>query len=224
MLGGIVLIGAIAYAWVVSPTKAPSDFPPPAAPVEEEEETERPEGLARYEIASGSTVTFELNEILRGEPTNVVGVSDAVSGGLLFTPDDVSATRFDTLYVNARTFVTDTEQRNNAIRRLILKTEDDANEFIVLRDIRVEAAPEEPVVPGQPFTFTMAGPLTISGVTHDTGFDVTAVLTDDGTLEGTATTTLFYEEFGLFIPDFPFLANVEKELDVRIDFVAAPQS
>jgi len=50
---------------------------------------------------------------------------------------------------------------------------------------------------------------------------VTLARPSETKLTGTAKATIFYEDFGVHVPDFPFLANVEKSLDLSIVFTAA---
>jgi hypothetical protein len=51
-------------------------------------------------------------------------------------------------------------------------------------------------------------------------FDVTAALESDSRLTGTAETTVAYADFGVSIPNVPFVASVDDNVVLRLDFTA----
>jgi polyisoprenoid-binding protein YceI len=63
--------------------------------------------------------------------------------------------------------------------------------------------------------------LTIRDVTRDVTFDVTVTPTAETRLEGTATTTIRYADYGITIPQVRQVASVAEEVRLEIDFVAA---
>jgi polyisoprenoid-binding protein YceI len=77
------------------------------------------------------------------------------------------------------------------------------------------------VVVGQPFTFQMSGDLTIRGTTRPATFDVTVTPGADGTLSGSATTTIQYSDWGINIPSVPFVAGVGNQVTLQLSFDAA---
>jgi polyisoprenoid-binding protein YceI len=78
--------------------------------------------------------------------------------------------------------------------------------------------------PGQPFTFQIAGDLTIRNITQPVVFDVTAQGESLTRITGTATTTIKRGDYNLTIPSVPNVANVGEEVTLEIDFVAEAAS
>jgi polyisoprenoid-binding protein YceI len=209
----VSLLGATGiYFYTVSPTKAPSAMT--------NDSVDAPENATVYKIdPSRSKATFTLNELLRGEPKVVIGTTSDVSGQVAVDRDDVDGAKLGTIRINARTFVTDSEQRNNAIRRMVLKTDDEANEFIEFTAKRLERLPSR-VDNGKDFSFAAVGDLKISGVTKEVTFEGKARFTSDTDLTGAVETMVHYPDFGVTVPNLPFLANVDQDVKLRLDFVA----
>jgi polyisoprenoid-binding protein YceI len=175
-----------------------------------------------YEILqSESEARFKIDEVLRGNPKTVVGVTDQVAGEILFNPDDPSSTQIGTILVNARTLATDDDRRNRAIGNQILDT--GAYEFISFSPTEIIGLPDEVSV-GDNVSFQIKGDLTIRDVTNEVTFDATVTVVSEDRLVGTATATVLKEDYGLTIPNVPFVANVGEEVVLEIDFVAAPVS
>ena len=173
--------------------------------------------LALFEISQAdSEVSFSIYEELGGQPKTVVGVTDQVAGQIAINLDDLSQSQVGVVQVNARTFVTDSDRRNNAIRNFILNT--DQYEFITFTPTEVISLSGS-AEPGQPVTFKVAGDLTIRNVTQPVVFEVT-VQGDTTTLTGTATTVIDRNDYNLTIPSVPNVANVGTEVTLEINFVA----
>lgn len=169
----------------------------------------------------GSTASFEINEVLRGEPTTVVGTTNQVAGQVVVDPGDLGQSQFSEIVINARTFVTDSNQRNRAIRGpVILDSGSDANEFITFTPTSLEGLDGAAATVGETYEFTVTGDLTIKGVTNPVSFDVTVAMVDETTLEGTATAQILRTDFGIGIPSVPFVADVTDEVTLDLEFVA----
>lgn len=162
-------------------------------------------------VPSESSVSYTIDEVLRDVPTRVVGVTTAVAGEVALTPNKAEPLRIGDIAINARTFKTDSERRDGAVARLILKSDLPENEFIFFKDIQVQELATMPVA-GTPFSFKAQGNLTISGVTLPAVFAVQALITPEGALQATATTTVKRSAFKLVVPDLPFLADVQDEV------------
>lgn len=174
----------------------------------------------KYHImAEQSKASFSLEEDLRGEHITVTGVTNQVSGAFKADRTNLAAIQIDPIRINARTFVTDNESRNNAIRRMILKTENDANEYIEFTPKSVTEIPAAAEV-GQTFPFKAMGDLKVSGVTKEVTFTGTAKFVSDTQLSGMAETKVHYPDFGVTVPNLPFLANVDQDTTLKIEFVA----
>jgi polyisoprenoid-binding protein YceI len=176
---------------------------------------------ATFVIDSSQTfVTFEIDELLQGSPNRVVGTTDQVVGQIAMDMSDLSTAQFSEIVVNARTFKTDSERRDRAIRGpIILNTASDQFELInfVVESVSGLSGAAEP---GDVMSFSLTGSLTIKGVTSQATFDVEAKLVDESTIDGFATTTVLRSDFGIGIPGVPGVADVSDEVVLSISFVA----
>jgi len=167
-----------------------------------------------------STVSFEIDEELRGEPNHVVGETDQVAGQFQVDLDDLSTVQFSQIVVNARTFRTDSERRDRTIRGpVILNSASDENEFVTF-DVTSVEGPEGPASPGDTVQFEITGDLLIRDTTNSVTFDAEATFVDETRVEGSATAKVQRSEFGIGIPSIPGIANVTDEVLLNIDFVA----
>lgn len=168
-----------------------------------------------------STARFEIDEVLNGNPTHVVGTTDQVVGQIRVDPGDLSRVEFSDIIVNARTLETDSERRNRAMRGpVILDSGSDENELITLRVTSVEGLAGAGQV-GETHEFELTGDLTIKGVTQPVTFDSSVTWSDDTTLEGSATATVTRDMFEIGIPSVPGVADVTNEVLIAIEFVAS---
>ena len=143
-----------------------------------------------------------------------------MAGQLAVGAKDLSQTQVGVIQVNARTFVTDNDRRNGAIRNFILNT--DQYEFITFTPTSITGL-SGATQSGQSFTFQMSGDLTIRNVTQSVTFNVTAQGVSASQITGTATATVNRSDFSLTIPSVPNVANVGEEVTLQIDFVADAQ-
>jgi polyisoprenoid-binding protein YceI len=66
----------------------------------------------------------------------------------------------------------------------------------------------------------VTGNLTITGITNQVTFDVTATAVSESEIQGTASTVVLRPDYSLSIPSLPHVANVEEEVEIEIEFVA----
>lgn len=168
-------------------------------------------------IPAESQVSFSIYEELAGQPKTVIGTSSEVAGQIALNLGDLSQTQVGVIQVNARTFVTDSDRRNQAIRNFILNT--NQYELITFTPTAVTGL-SGAAQAGQAFTFQIAGDLTIRDVTQSVVFEVTAIGESATRLTGTATTVVQRSAFNLSIPSVPNVANVGEEVTLQINFVA----
>jgi polyisoprenoid-binding protein YceI len=188
------------------PTAATDEEPAPASE------------LIIYEIdSSASQVLFELDDDLRGVRTTVVGSTDQIAAQLAVNYGDLSTVQVGEIRINARTLATENNMRNRAISNQILVT--GAYEFITFVPTAVNDLPTNVNI-GDTVTFTIVGDLTITDVTQEATFEVTATAVSATQISGTASTTVTRGDYNLIIPSVPSVANVEDEVDLHIDFVA----
>ncbi|MBA3534779.1 MAG: YceI family protein, partial [Ardenticatenales bacterium] len=165
----------------------------------------------------GSEVSYIIDEVLRGSPTTVIGTSNQVAGQIAVNPADPGSTQVGVIQINARTFATDQDRRDNAVRNFILNT--DQFEFITFTPTSLVGLPESAAV-GESYAFQIVGDLTIRDTTREVTWDVTVTPVGEGRLEGSATTSINRADWGLTIPNVPFVANVSEAIQLEIDFVA----
>ncbi len=213
------------------PTVAPAATEPAADPTATpaEEATAAPAATATtapapaaepaiFEIVQAeSEARFIIDEVLRGSPVTVVGVTNQVAGQIAIDPTNPAATQLGEVRVNARTLATDNDFRNRAIKNQILDT--NTYEYVSFQPTELVGLPETATV-GQPFTFQVVGDLTIRDVTQQVTFDVTVTPVSESRIEGLATTTFPYRDFGLAIPDAPSVDTVADGVTLELAFVA----
>ncbi len=211
---------------VIEPTAMPEPAAEPtAAPAEELTATAEP---AAEPAAAAAPVLFEIvqaesearfliDEVLRGAPVRVVGVTDQVAAQIAIDPANPAATQLGQIVVNARTLATDNEFRNRAIRNQILDT--NSYEFVTFQPTELLGLPDAVTV-GQPFSFQVVGDLTVKDVTQPVTFDVTVTPVSETRIEGLATTTFPYRDFGVRIPEVPSVDLVADDVTLELAFVA----
>jgi polyisoprenoid-binding protein YceI len=224
----VVIVGGAAW-WFDQGTEAPTEgvTAPPVATTSpgttgpSASETTAPPGttaadaVVTYTLAEGTTASFTIDEVLRGTPTTVVGLSTIVLGEILYGAADPSSLQIGTILVNARDLKTDSSNRNRAIRGPILDA--DSFEFIEFTPTSIEG------FDGSGSPFRVAGDLTIRDVTSPVTFDVTATLVDDE-VRGTAKAVVDRTVWGLNIPNAPGVADVSEAVTLTLEFVAVPTS
>jgi len=222
---------AAASAVEVEPTPMPT-LEPTIAPTEEASEpTEDP---AADEAASGdvperalyritdeeSEARFLIDEILLGEEIVVVGITDDVAGDVIVNFADPAASQLGQISVSARTLKTDQEFRDQSIRGQILESSKDEFEFIDFVPTSLLSLASEPVSMGETVSFEIVGDLTIKGATLEETFQVDVTVVDEDRIEGFATTTVLYADYGITIQQPPSVAGIGEVVTLEIDFVA----
>jgi polyisoprenoid-binding protein YceI len=221
MMVGVVLLAAVVVAaiggYMVFKPPAQASGPITAAPVA---------GSARaattatpvYAIdPNASKARFVVDEILRGAPKTVVGETNQVAGQITADLDDLDTAKVGTIMINARTLTTDADGRNRMLQNQILQT--DQHEYITFTPKQLIGIPDSAAV-GQQITFQMVGDLTIRGMTRETTFDVVMTPTTDEQLQGTASTSIRYADWGVSIPQVPSVAGVGEQVALQLEFVA----
>jgi len=171
-----------------------------------------------YDLLPESTeARFLIGEILRGDPTTVVGATNQVSGQIALNPDDLSTAAVGPIRVDARTLLTDDGFRNRAIAARILLS--GVFQYSTFTPTAINGLPDAAEI-GEPVQFQIEGDLTITEYTKPVVFDVTAVLVSDSRIEGQAAATIQRSDFDLFVPSATGVAGVEEDVVLEIDFAA----
>ena len=215
------VLSAIEEAVNATPLPTSTPLPPTATfiptPVISTTIIER--GLFRIS-ADDSEVRFIINEILAGIPNTVVGTTREVGGDIIVNFQNPSLSQIGQIAINARTFKTDTEFRDQSIRGQILQSSTDEYEFIIFEPTQLTSLMTEPVQPGDTVEFQVIGDLTIVDVTRTVTFDTTVTLISETQIEGLARTEVLYADFGLVINPPPTVAGVEDTVILELEFVA----
>ncbi len=173
-----------------------------------------------FEITSdGTEARFVIEEVLLGSKKIVTGTTSDVTGGILVTPSDPSATEFEPITINARDLTTDSSRRNRAIQRQILLTARDEYQYITFEPTAIEGLPDTISV-GDSLEFSLTGNLTILDTTRVETFLVELEVISEAELQGLASLTVLHADFGLTIPNVPIVASVEDEVRLELEFTA----
>ncbi len=239
----ILLIAALA-AYILRPTVAPSgeiaavpieissditsEIDLPTSTVEVTSVAELAEELENdiagpiiFEIQqSSSQASFTIDEILRGVNTTVVGVTNQVAAQILLDFIDPKASQIGLLQINARTLLTNSENRNRAIRNQILDVED--YEFISFEAVKLIGLPESIEI-GESYDIEIVGNLSIRHITNEVTFVATINIESMVQISGEASTTIQRGDYELIIPRVPSVAGVSEAVILEINFVAIAQ-
>jgi polyisoprenoid-binding protein YceI len=190
-----------------------------AEPDQPADEIVVPEGAMVFQLVEGETeARFIINEVLRGEPTTVIGTTKAASGEIFINLDDLSATEVGMISVEAGTLRTDNNFRNGAIQDFILQT--GKYPKITFSPTLIEGIPADVAV-GDSFIFEMTGELTIREITQQVTFTIDVTAESETAVRGSASATVLRQDFDLTIPSVPQVASVEPEVVLELDFLAA---
>lgn len=195
---------------------------PTATPLSDDNTTspEAISGRTLYRIDSAaSRVTFTLTEVLLGNPKTVIGGTNEVAGDVIIDFDNTGQSQIGMIRINARTFLTDDENRNRALRAEILQSSRDEFEFIEFVPTALNNLPETIAI-GETYPIEIVGDLTILNTSNSITFTGDVTLTDASTLSGTATVEVAYADWGISIPDAIGVSNVSDTATLMIEFVA----
>ncbi len=208
---GIIAIGTIWYTFL-RPQENQNE-PPPTIPIAQVSDE-----ATIYTLVPGeSGVRFTLDELLRGAPKTVIGVTRLVSGQIALDFSDLAVTQVGVIQINARSFYTDDAFRDEALHTFIIDSQ--AFPLLTFAPTKLERLPEQ-IENGETAVFTLTGDLTIRDITQEVMFEVTAVPISPTRLEGHATATINRTDFDLSIPEVAKVANVDETVLVEIEFVA----
>jgi polyisoprenoid-binding protein YceI len=187
--------------------------------VQPAEAIEAPEDATVFQLVEGETeARFIINEVLRGEPTTVIGRTDAVSGEIFINLVTPAASEVGLVSVEAGTLKTDNNFRNGAIRDFILQTGEYPQ--ITFSPISIVGIPSNVAV-GDAFTFELTGDLTIRDITQPVTFVVDVTAESESIIRGSASATVLRQDYDLTIPSVPQVASVEPQVILELEFAAS---
>ncbi len=167
-----------------------------------------------------SQARFLIDEVLRGNPVTVEGITSLISGELTVDAANPAASTIGTITIDANDLATPEGMRNRAIRNFILQT--GSYQHITFQPTGVEGLPASVQV-GDSFSFTVMGDLQIRDVVNPAVFTVEVTADSAAQISGVATSTIARADYGLTIPDVPFVADVGDEVSLELQFTAVAQ-
>jgi polyisoprenoid-binding protein YceI len=186
--------------------------------------TEAAATALRFQIVpEGTEARFLIDEVLMGQDKTVVGVTSLVSGEIMVDPANPSAAQVGEIRVDAGGLSTDDNRRNGRIRNDILRAGQAEYQYIVFQPTAISGMAERVTV-GEPFTFQLAGDLTILGVAVPVTFDMTVTPVSESELTGSGSATIRWADFGINIPSVPIVTGVSDDVRLEIDFTAQAAS
>ncbi len=170
-------------------------------------------------VQTSSEASFTIDEVLLGRPNTVVGRTDQVAGQILVDTQDPTQSKVGEIRVDLSALTTNNGLRNRTLWDNILQTTQPADQFATFRPTQISGLPSSVTI-GQPFSFQIAGTLTIHAVTRKETFQVRVTLASPTLLEGTAQTTVSYVDFDISVPRPPMVASVSDNVVLALSFTA----
>jgi polyisoprenoid-binding protein YceI len=170
-------------------------------------------------VPAESKATYEINEKLQGKPVHVVGTTQAISGTAQVDVTAPVKVQIGEIKLDATTFKTDIAKRDENVSELVLKSTKPEFKYITFVPTMISGVPAN-VEKGKDFPVTIVGDMTILGVKKSVAFTGTMNIGSDNSLTVKAKTKLTYGDFGVTIPNFSFLSDIDKTVDLSVELVA----
>ncbi|MFA7285900.1 MAG: YceI family protein [Candidatus Paceibacterota bacterium] len=219
IVGGVLVLLLVAGGIYYSSTQKVAEVPVVENDVANNtlttEENTNPNQKNLTVVGAESKATYKINEDLRGVPTLVTGNTNAITGFITInkTNNKILTGKIE---IDANSFATDIPARDENVKKLVLESDKQGNASITFVPVNIQGD----LVVGSTSDVKISGNITIKGVTKSIILEGTALLSADNTLALSVKTVLTYADFGVTIPDFPFLANIDKTVDLSVDVVA----
>ena len=143
-----------------------------------------------------------------------VGSTTTIQGAFLFDAEG-NPIPCSTIYVDVRTFVSDSSRRDNFLRGNTLQSDQYPLAELVVTEIQDFTMPAD----GEETTFTLVGNFTLHGVTKAMAWEATASR-DGDTLTGSAKTEFDMADFDIEKPIVGSVLSIEDVIQLEIDLVA----
>lgn len=169
----------------------------------------------RYVVAAtGNEVRYRVREQLVGFdlPNDAIGKSSRITGGITLDDSGRVVREASRFMVDAATFVSDRDRRDNYVRGRLLTAEQHPTIELVPTALRGLAMP-----PSGSATFQLVGDLTVRGVTRPTTWSVTAQFKGE-TVTGSASTRFAFTDFAMEKPRVRSVLSVADTIALEYDF------
>lgn len=180
-------------------------------------------GRIRLVVAGeGNEARYRVREQLASIdfPSDAVGKTSNVQGGIVLEADGRVVRDSSRFVIDLASLATDSERRDNFVRRNTLETETHPTAVFVPTELRGLRFP----LPSMgDVAFTMVGDLTIRGVTRPTTWEVTAHVMN-GTVSGEAKTSFTFADFELTKPRVRSVLSVNDDIRLEYTFRLVPAS
>ena len=170
-------------------------------------------------VEDGSAARYLVGEELVRLPAPIVAVGETadVSGAITFGADGAVDSEASKVSVGMGGFVSDEDRRDNYVRNRLFDTRRFPDAELVVRE-----------TPGLPWpmpesgeaSFQIVGDLTIQGVSRTVTWDAAATFSADS-VEGSASTTVTFDQFEIAKPALAFIISVEDEIRLEMDIIAS---
>jgi polyisoprenoid-binding protein YceI len=210
VMGTMIAAGAAAAAAVGAP-----------APVLAQAGEETVVATQRFTVAAdGNAARYRVREQLLGFdfPSDAVGVTARVAGAVVVDGAGRIVAAESRIVVDLSDLTSDSERRDNFIKRRTLETESHPAAVFVPR--RIEGL-DGPVPAAGAVRFRVAGDMTVRGATRPVVWNVIARRDGDAVV-GTATTRFPFSHFDLEIPRVRSVLSVDDDIRLEYDFRFVP--
>lgn len=165
--------------------------------------------------ASQSEARYIAEEELAGVGANTaIGKTNTIDGAFLFDAEG-NPIPCSTVYVDVRTFESDSSRRDNFLRGNTLQSDQYPLAEFVVTSVEGFTMPAD----GEETTFTLVGNFTLHGVTKTMAWSVTASKSGD-TLKGTAKSQFDMADFNIEKPIVGSVLSIQDTIQLEIDLVA----
>ncbi|GAC1461061.1 MAG: hypothetical protein PVSMB2_22490 [Ktedonobacteraceae bacterium] len=177
-------------------------------------------GLQTFQIVPGqTTASYSVYEnlIFQNKPNNdAIGTTHTVQGNFRIRTGTSPLVTAMTVTVDLRTLQTDSQMRDNYVRRSALQT--DISPSATFVSVSAQGMPTN-YTDGQTVHFQLTGNLTMHGKTNKAVFDVQGKVVGK-TITGTASSTIFMTDYGIQPPNLANIAISQNKVLVTINFTA----
>jgi polyisoprenoid-binding protein YceI len=178
--------------------------------------------VSRWTVAAeGNEARYRVREQLAriNLPSDAVGVTRNIAGGLMLDAQGRIVRGESRFVIDMASLESDSDRRDNYVRRNTLQTEAHPNAVFVPTEFRDLPLP---LPASGTLSFRMLGELTIRGVTRPVAWDVEAT-TASGRVSGLAKTQFTFADFELTKPRVASVLSVDDDIRLEYTFVLVPQ-
>lgn len=151
-------------------------------------------------------------------PSDAVGVTDSVTGGLAFDDKGKIIPADSKFVVDLRGLKSDRSMRDGFIQRRTLETDKYPTVTLMPKEVQGLAMP---LPDSGRVSFTLLGDLTVRGVTKPTSWMVEAYMRH-GDVRGTASTGFTFDDFQIVKPKVGSVLSVADSIHLVYDFFLVP--